>query len=142
MNAENNDANIWIKPQTDAALVPTGSQYWIDVIAKNVENVEKVTLTLDLNNVNNWLLDHMVTLYGFSATYTPDLAGENLEYIETFLVHLLLCLYQGDISWQDCDMLTLFHHHSHSYSPLKLNNNLCLPYLSFIFFLNCIIQQQ
>ncbi|MBQ7044318.1 MAG: phosphodiester glycosidase family protein [Clostridia bacterium] len=82
VNAENNDANIWIKPQTDAALVPTGSQYWIDVIAKNVENVEKVTLTLDLNNVNNWLLDHMVTLYGFSATYTTDLAGENLAYIE------------------------------------------------------------
>ena len=82
VNAENNDANIWIKPQTDADLVPTGSQYWIDVIAKNVENVEKVTLTLDLNNVNNWLLDHMVTLYGFSATYTTDLAGENLAYIE------------------------------------------------------------
>ncbi len=81
VNAESNNANIWIKPQTDAALVPTGSQYWVDVVANNVEKVEKVTLTLDLNNVNYWLLDHMVVLYGFSVTYTTDIAGENLAYI-------------------------------------------------------------
>ncbi|MBQ4647800.1 MAG: phosphodiester glycosidase family protein, partial [Clostridia bacterium] len=81
VQAENNDANIWLVPQTDATLVPTGSQYWVDVVAKNVEDVEKVTLTLDLNNVNYWLLDRMVALYGFTATYTTDIAKENIAYI-------------------------------------------------------------
>ncbi|MBE6557720.1 MAG: hypothetical protein E7661_01735 [Ruminococcaceae bacterium] len=81
VQAENNDADIWLAPQTDATLVPTGSQYWVDVVAKNVEKVEKVSLTLDLNNVNYWILDHMVTLYGFTATYTTDLAKENIAYI-------------------------------------------------------------
>ena len=81
VQAANNDANIWIAPQTNATLVPTGSQYWVDVVAKNVEDVQSVTLTLDLNNVNEWMLEHMETLYGFTASYTTDIAGENLAYI-------------------------------------------------------------
>lgn len=75
------DADIRIVPKTDATLIFTGSQYWIDVIAENVENVEKITVALDLNNTNAWLAEHIETLYGFTATYSKDVAGENTLYL-------------------------------------------------------------
>jgi len=75
------DAAVRVVPKSDTDLVFTGSQYWVDVVAENVEEIDEVTLTLDLNNVNYWLAEHIETLPGFDVSYTTDVAGENLLYL-------------------------------------------------------------
>ncbi len=81
VNVENNDCGIKIVPKVDMDMAFTGSQYWVDVVVDNAENVDKVSLTLDLNNVNFWLTERIETLYGFEISYKTDIAGENLLYL-------------------------------------------------------------
>ena len=56
----------------DASLqnVLFGSIYYVDLVATEIENVQSVTVDLDLNNMNQWELDHMEVTDGFEATYT------------------------------------------------------------------------
>jgi len=53
-----------------ANRILTGSLYYIDVVANNPESITSVTVTLDLNNISVWQLDHMEVAKGFKATYT------------------------------------------------------------------------
>ena len=81
VQAENNDCGIKVVPKVEMDTAFTGSQYWVDVVVDNAENVDKVSFTLDLNNVNFWIPEHIETLYGFDVTYTTDIAKENLLYV-------------------------------------------------------------
>ena len=82
VQAEDNENSIRVvAPEVDNNMLFTGSQYWVDVVADEVENVEEVTVTLDLNNNNTWILDHIETLNGFTTTYTTDIAKENVLYL-------------------------------------------------------------
>lgn len=47
-----------------------GSIVWFDLKAKNIENIQSVTTTIDLDSVNDWEFDGMETLYGFEADYS------------------------------------------------------------------------
>ena len=75
------DASVKVIPKVDTDMIFTGSQYWIDIVVANAEKIDEVTVTLDLNNVNTWIYDQIVTLYGFTTTYTTDLAHENILYL-------------------------------------------------------------
>ena len=82
VQAENNDCNIKIvAPEVENNMIFTGSQYWIDVVASEVEKVDEVTTTLDLNNCNTWILDQIKTMPGFTTTYKTDIAKENILYL-------------------------------------------------------------
>ena len=81
VQADSNGCGIKVVPKVEMDMAFTGSQYWVNVVANQVENVDKVSLTLDLNNVNFWLPEHIETLYGFEVTYETDIAGENLLHL-------------------------------------------------------------
>ena len=52
-----------------------GSLYYVDVVAENIEDIQSVTTTLNLDSMNEWELEHMVVADGFKAAYaydTPD----------------------------------------------------------------------
>ena len=49
-----------------------GSVYWMDMIATDIETIQKVTTVIDLNGTNHWQLDYMELAEGFTAEYTID----------------------------------------------------------------------
>lgn len=55
-------------PTADRLLI--GSVYWMDVVATDIETIDKVELTLDMNNGGQWELEGMTTAAGFSASYS------------------------------------------------------------------------
>lgn len=75
------DATVKVVPKSNTDLVFTGSQYWVDIVSTAVESVDEITVTLDLNNVNEWIPERIETLYGFTASYSTDLARENILYL-------------------------------------------------------------
>ena len=58
----------------DAHRILLGSLYYVDVVAMEISKVDTVKVTLDLNNISTWELDHMNVVAGFEATYDliPD----------------------------------------------------------------------
>ncbi len=60
------------KQDPDANLVLCGSVQYYDLIAKNIENVDTITMKVDLDNNSDWELDGMEVAYGFEATYSVD----------------------------------------------------------------------
>ncbi len=55
-------------PEADRLLI--GSVYWMDVVASDIETIEKVEMVFDLNNGSYWELEGMTTAKGFTAEYT------------------------------------------------------------------------
>ena len=49
-----------------------GSLYWMNLNATDIETIQSVTTTIDLNYGNHWELDHMVLADGFTADYSID----------------------------------------------------------------------
>lgn len=64
-------------PSLDRILF--GSLYYVDVVANEIENVQSVTTTLNLDSMSKWELDHMVVADGFEATYTYEPADKILH---------------------------------------------------------------
>ncbi|MBQ7792537.1 MAG: hypothetical protein IJ367_03485, partial [Clostridia bacterium] len=60
------------KADETLADVGIGSLVWMNLNTDNIENVDVVTTTLDLDNTSTWELDHMILAKGFSAEYTID----------------------------------------------------------------------
>lgn len=56
----------------DADKILIGSLYWIDVVATSAMDVQDVVVTLNLNSVSQWELEHMVVTNGFMAKYIVD----------------------------------------------------------------------
>ncbi|MBQ8829970.1 MAG: phosphodiester glycosidase family protein [Oscillospiraceae bacterium] len=57
-----------------------GSVYYMDLVASNVEKVEKVSVTIDLDSLSTWELEHMEVSDGFEAEYSIY-AEENIATI-------------------------------------------------------------
>ena len=55
-------------PSLDKILL--GSVWYADVVATDMEKVQKVELDIDLNNMSKWELDHMEVAPGFTADYS------------------------------------------------------------------------
>ena len=55
-------------PEADRLLI--GSVYWMDVVASDIETIEKVEMVFDLNNASQWELEGMTTAKGFTAEYS------------------------------------------------------------------------
>ena len=51
------------------ALLPTGSIYWLNLVADNLSSISSVTTTINLDYVNIWELEGMEVAYGFKAEY-------------------------------------------------------------------------
>ena len=56
----------------DASLdrILHGSVYYMDLVATSINNVNSVSVTVDLDSLSTWELDHMDVTAGFEATYT------------------------------------------------------------------------
>ncbi len=64
------DVPVSVVPRNpDATVALTGSVYWIDVVADNAENVDKITLKLDLDTMNAWELANSELAYNFDMEY-------------------------------------------------------------------------
>lgn len=70
INEENGD--VYVARRSNAALPLAGSIEYFDVIAENIENVDEITLAIDLDNVNIWELEGADVAYGFTMDYTID----------------------------------------------------------------------
>ena len=57
-------------PEADKVYI--GSVQWFDLTATDIEKVESITTTIDLDNNSQWQLDNMVVADGFEAEYVID----------------------------------------------------------------------
>ncbi len=72
---------ITVVPQDpDADRLLIGSLYWMDVVASDIEKVQKVEMTFDLNNASYWELEGMTVAAGFTADWSVQ-ADENIATI-------------------------------------------------------------
>ena len=56
-------------PAPKVDLLPTGSIYWLNLVADNLSEIDSVTTTINLDYVNDWELEGMEVAYGFEAEY-------------------------------------------------------------------------
>ena len=52
-----------------SGLLPTGSLYWVNLVADDLASIDSVTTTINLDYVNAWELEGMEVAYGFTAEY-------------------------------------------------------------------------
>ncbi len=67
VNTDKSDVRLEV-PVADG-LLPTGSIYWLNLVADNLATVDSVTVTVNLDYVNSWELEGMEVAYGFEAEY-------------------------------------------------------------------------
>ena len=70
VNTEKSGVRLEV-PVTDE-LLPTGSIYWVNLVADNLSEVKSVSTTITLDYVNDWELEGMEVAYGFKAKYYID----------------------------------------------------------------------
>ncbi len=70
VNTDKSDVRLEVPAAS--GLLPTGSIYWLNVVADNLAKVDSVTLTVNLDYVNYWELEGMEVAYGFKAEYYID----------------------------------------------------------------------
>ncbi len=68
--ATDDSSTVKVVPQNPDLTRPLiGSLYWIDVVATDIETIDKVEMTFDLDNGSQWELEGMEPAAGFTATY-------------------------------------------------------------------------
>lgn len=73
IDANNNEAALSFVPQNpELDKLPVGSIYWMDLKAEQIETIDEVTTTIDLDGSNDWVLEQMVVANGFEAEYTVN----------------------------------------------------------------------
>ena len=78
VNAGSGIPTISIVPQNPTAdKILIGSLYWVNLETANAQNVERATVTFNLNSMSQWELDHMIVTPGFKAGYTYDAVNNN-----------------------------------------------------------------
>ena len=71
ININTSDYSVIFEQEGNATEdVLCGSVVWFDLKAKDIEDIRSVTTTIDLDSVNDWQLEGMETLYGFTADYS------------------------------------------------------------------------
>ena len=96
--ADKNDNTAWVggdinvQAGTDASTVKVvpqnpeanriliGSLYWMDVVATDIETIDKVEMVFDLNNASSWELEGMEVAAGFTAEWSIQ-ADDNIATI-------------------------------------------------------------
>lgn len=68
VNTEKSDVRLEV-PAPTVDLLPTGSIYWLNLVADNLSSIDSVTTTINLDYVNDWELEGMEVAYGFKAEY-------------------------------------------------------------------------
>ncbi len=68
VNTDKSDVRLVVS-DPDATLLPTGSIYWLNIVADNLATIDSVTTTINLDYVNDWELEGMEVAYGFEAEY-------------------------------------------------------------------------
>ena len=65
------EASVSVVPQKpDADRLLVGSLYWLDVVVADIEKVQKIEMTFDLNNASYWELQGMTVAPGFVAEWS------------------------------------------------------------------------
>ena len=95
------DASTIVVEPKDPTLdkLACGSVYWMDLKATDIETIQSVSATIDINSSNHWELDHAEIANGFSYTYavnkdnnTADITitrtGENYQTGEAVIASL------------------------------------------------------
>ena len=67
INTDQSDVRLEVPAASD--LLPTGSIYWVDLVADDLAAIQSVTTTINLDYVNAWELEGMEVAYGFTAEY-------------------------------------------------------------------------
>ncbi len=69
-----NEANsgVYLARRSNDVFPLAGSIDYYDVIAKNIENVESISMAIDLDTINSWELQGADVAYGFEMEYTVD----------------------------------------------------------------------
>lgn len=62
-------SDVRLEVPVASGLLPTGSIFWLNVVADNLAKVDSVTITVNLDYVNDWELEGMEVAYGFKAEY-------------------------------------------------------------------------
>ncbi len=73
VNAGSDIPTINLVPHdADLTELPSGSVYYIDLVASNVESVQKFVVDLDMVNTFTWHLEHSVVADGFEMSYSLE----------------------------------------------------------------------
>ena len=81
VNAGSGIDTVKLVPQDETLdRILHGSVYYMDLVASNIQNVQSVSVTIDLDSLSTWELDHMDVAKGFEASYTIQ-ADENIATI-------------------------------------------------------------
>ena len=67
-----------VPKNTELTSTLVGSLYYIDVVATDISSVDSVSLTLKVNNVNDWEPNGIISSDGFTATYVKDESDKGL----------------------------------------------------------------
>ena len=65
-------------PEADRILI--GSLYWMDVVATDIETIDKVEMTFDMDNASSWELEGMTVAAGFAAEWDIQ-SDDNIAHI-------------------------------------------------------------
>ncbi len=78
VNAGSGMTNVSLVPDVpDATKILIGSLYWMNLNTTNVENIDSVSMNLNLNSMSQWELDNIETAAGFTASYEYDYVTNN-----------------------------------------------------------------
>ena len=81
VNAASTDATVKLVPHdTTLDRILHGSVYYLDLVATDIDFVKNVTVSINLDSLSTWELDHMDVAEGFEAVYSVD-ADENMATI-------------------------------------------------------------
>ncbi len=66
----------------DASLTRllSGSVYWVDLVSDDIDTLKKAEVTLNVNSINEFEIEHMAVNAGFDVTYTST-AAQDVENI-------------------------------------------------------------
>ena len=66
------DGDVYLTRRSDVPQPLAGSVDYYDVIAKNIEAIESLTMTIDLDTLNQWEFEGAEVLYGFELDYSVE----------------------------------------------------------------------
>jgi hypothetical protein len=91
------DIAVNVVPRNPAQTVAlSGSVYWLDVVASDAENVDQITMKLDLDTMNEWDLDHAELLYGYEIEYYYATVADAKENVVTIVLTNMGVVVTGD----------------------------------------------
>ena len=66
------EGDVYLDRRSDTPQPLAGSIDYYDVIANNIEKIDSLTMTIDLDTLNKWELESATVAYGFKMDYSID----------------------------------------------------------------------